>query len=314
MTTAPLLTLAEGDLLSHVLPHKLFSIGGFDVTNLQLMAVVAATLVLIVFFHVAKRARTGNAGNVDDYNTSGPVAQLFESICEFLREQVARPNLGPLTDKYIYYIWTVFFFILFCNLLGLVPFGPLLQFIAALFGSEHPVHYSHIGGTATSTLTLNAPLALCSFLAILFIGIRENGKGFFAHFAPVPIWPIMKDASPGLLPISIMLVFLEILGLLIKCVVLAMRLFGTMLAGHLVIAALLGLIFTAGAASAALGYGVGVGVILVALALTLLELFIAMLQAFIFTFLTTLFIASGAVHHDEEHEHHEHETQPATAE
>jgi F-type H+-transporting ATPase subunit a len=98
---------------------------------------------------------------------------------------------------------------------------------------------------------------------------------------------------------------LEWLGLFIKCTVLAMRLFGTMMAGHLVVAAIVGLIFTAASVSHMLGYGVSIAVILGCIALTLLELFICMLQAFIFTFLTVLFISTVAAHHGEHEEHHD---------
>jgi F-type H+-transporting ATPase subunit a len=300
MLTLGNLFLAAGSLLDHVMPHDLKVV---PLTNLQLMAIIAAVLVLLTFSFVASRVRTTNGGaRLDDYVTKGRFAQFFETLCVFIREEVARPNLGPLTDKYIYYIWTVFFFILFCNILGMVPFGPLAQTIAAAGGAEHPTHFAHIiGGTATSTLSLNIPLALCSLIAIVFIGVKENGKHFFAHFAPVPFTPL------PMLPIALMLVILEIMGLLIKCVVLAMRLFGTMLAGHLVLAALLGLIFSAAATSSLLGYGVGVGVLGAGAALSLLELFIAFLQAFIFTFLTVLFISAGAVHHEEHgHEAHVH--------
>jgi F-type H+-transporting ATPase subunit a len=291
--------LAATDLLSHVLPHDLVHVGPLTLTNLQIMAMIAAALVLVTFSFVASRVRPANTGTIDDHVTKGRVAQLFETLCVFLREEVARPNLGHLTDKYIYYIWTVFFFILFCNVLGMIPFGPASQLVAAAAGAEHPNHYAHFGGTATSTLSMNIPLAVCSLIAIIFIGIKENGKHFFAHFAPVPFTPL------PMLPIALMLVVLEIMGVLIKSTVLAMRLFGTMLAGHLVLAALLGLIFTAANTDTLLGYGVGVGVLAAGVALSLLELFIAFLQAFIFTFLTVLFIAAGAVHHDEDgHDHH----------
>ena len=104
-----------------------------------------------------------------------------------------------------------------------------------------------------------------------------------------------------------MLFVLEWMGLLIKCTVLAMRLFGTMMAGHLVISAFVMLIFTAAEVGSALGYGVGIAVVFGGTVLTLLELFICMLQAFIFTFLTVLFISSGAVHAHEEHEHGAHD-------
>ena len=102
-----------------------------------------------------------------------------------------------------------------------------------------------------------------------------------------------------MLLIGIPLYFLEWLGLFIKCIVLAMRLFGTMMAGHLVIAAFIGLVFMAAEVSIGLAYGVEIAVILGGIALTLLELFICFLQAFVFTFLTVLFISMTASSHHE---------------
>src|SRR5690606_37226387 len=142
---------------------------------------------------------------------------------------------------------------------------------------------------------------------IIFIGIRETGaKAFFAHFNPLG-WEDRK-----MLAIGIPLYFLEWMGLVIKCIVLAMRLFGTMMAGHLVIAAFVLLIFSAARYSHALGYGVEIMVILGGIALTFLELFIAFLQAFIFTFLTVLFISTAGTHHpDDEHApHSDHDDNP----
>ena len=120
-------------------------------------------------------------------------------------------------------------------------------------------------------------------------------KAFFAHFNPLG-WQDKK-----MLLIGIPLYFLEWLGLIIKCVVLAMRLFGTMMAGHLVLAAFIGLIFAAVEVSHGMAYGVQFAVIIAGIVLTLLELFICFLQAFIFTFLTVLFISLVASHHDNDH-------------
>ncbi|MEX2673615.1 MAG: F0F1 ATP synthase subunit A [Phycisphaeraceae bacterium] len=291
--------LAASDLLTYAIPRPLFG-DNIPFSNLDLMAIVAAVTVFVTFWWVSKRVRVGSEAGNEAYMTRGRGAQLFEVLLVFIREEVVRPNLGKLTDKYIYYIWTVFFFILFSNVLGIVPFGPTLQSLAVLFGSEDPYYWGRWGGSATSTLSMNIPLALVSFVAIVFIGVKENGKHFFAHFAPVPFTPL------PMAPIALLLVVLEVLGLIIKCVVLAMRLFGTMMAGNLVILAVVGLIFTAGEVSTAMGYGVVLPVMVGGLGVMILELFIAVLQAFIFTFLTTLFIASGAVHH-EEHEHEERE-------
>ncbi len=290
---APPLLAAE-NLLDHVIAHPVLDAEWFLgnvlgwINNHILMALISAILVLLVFFYVASRIQPRGQG-AEAHVTRGPVAQLFESILLFLRDQMARPQLGHLTDKYIPYIWTVFFFVLFCNLLGLIPLGA----IAGLVTQNK--HYSHaIGGTATGNLAITGAMALLSLIAIIFIGVKEQGTHYFAHFSPGPIW-----MAPLLVP-------LEVMGLFIKCCVLALRLFGNMLAGHLVIAALLGLIITAGQSYGATGQiGVGIPVILGAVAISLLELFVAFLQAFIFTFLTVLFIAAGAAHghHDQHHDY-----------
>ena len=265
----------------------------FYITNHLMMTFVAAVAVVLVFSWVSTRVRVEGKG-LEAYKTRGRLAQLFETMLAFIRDEVARPNLHEMTDKYIYYIWTVFFFVLFANVLGLVPFGPAL-FLAT---GATDTAWSHLGGTATGSLSLTLVLAACSFVAILYIGIKETGlKAFLAHFNPIG-WD-----DPVMLLIGIPLYFLEWLGLIIKSVVLGMRLFGTMMAGHLVIAAFVGLIFAARDVSYGLAYGVEVAVILGGVVLTLLELFICFLQAFIFTFLTVLFISLTASHHD--HDPHE---------
>jgi len=304
---------ADHSPITHVVPHRLFpedgplysvNVGGGDIpalnikngvydfyiTNHLMMTAVSAIAVILVFAYVALRVRPKGEG-LNAYETKGRLSQMFETMAAFIRDEVARPNLGSLTDKYIYYIWTVFFFILFCNVLGLIPLGYILQSITG-----NP-QYAHYGGTATGNLSLNLMLASASFVAILFIGIRETGvKAFFAHFNPVG-WD-----DPKMLLIGIPLYILEWVGLMIKTIVLAMRLFGTMMAGHLVIAAFVGLVTTALAFSTTLGFGVGFAVVFGGAALTLLELFICFLQAFIFTFLTVLFISMTAAHHDDHHD------------
>ena len=293
-------TLAAANPLDHVVSHALFYVGPLAVTNHLLMGIVTAVLVLVAFFGLrSKMSPDRRLDGIDGYVVKGRFWQILETMCVFIREQVARPNLGPLTDKYIPYLWSTFFFILFANLLGLLPFGSTAGLGAWLLGSEHATTWwAHLGGTATGTIAMTVPLAIVAFLAINFIGVRESGVGYFKHFCPVEI------TSPGMIPLAVMLVPLEVMGLIIKCSVLAMRLFGTMMAGHLVLAVFVGMIALAAGASAVLGGGVGVAVVLLGGALLILELFIAMLQAFIFTFLTTLFIAAGAVHHDHDHAHH----------
>ena len=301
----PTTTLADATQLTenvfgHIVPYELFSVGPVPFTNHMFMVLVAATLVFLVFRFTASRVRTGPHGAQDDFMTEGRLAQFFEAICVFIREYVVRPQLGGMTDRYIGYIWTVFFFILFTNLLGAIPIGSIAGIIAAALGSTYPGWWAHWWGTATTNIAVTSALASLSLVAIVAIGVREQGKHYFAHFAPVPFkpWPMI--------PVSVLLVALEVLGLFVKCFVLAMRLFGVMTGGHMVLAVLIGLTFLFAS------YLVGVAALAGALAISILELFIASLQAFIFTFLTTLFIAAGAAHGEHE-EHHEHEEHPEPA-
>lgn len=317
----PVMIFAAASPVEHVLPHALhdeplfrIQLAGehttvpmlgirdgyysFYFTNHMMMTMVAGIVAILVFWWLARKLRPSAEGG-SSAPPRGRIAQLFETMCVFVRDEVAKPNLGHLTDRYIPYIWTIFFFILFANLMGLLPFGYALQLMTG------DVHYSHWGGTATSNLALNIVLAVASFIAVVVIGIRESGaKHFFNHFNPVG-WHHTGADKFIMLPIGVMLFVLEWMGLIIKCTVLAMRLFGTMMAGHLVIAAFVMLIFSAATVGQYLGYGVGVAVVVGGTLLTLLELFICVLQAFIFTFLTVLFIATGAVHgheHDETHD------------
>ncbi|MEM6393171.1 MAG: F0F1 ATP synthase subunit A [Planctomycetota bacterium] len=304
------IVLAAKDPVEKVIPHEIFVVWEkhkIDFDNQLIMGVVATVVVSLLLAGLAKRLSKPKDA-IDDYIVTGPLWQLVETICEFVREQVARPNLGQLTDKYIPYLWTVFFFILTCNLLGMVPSGQVLGVIGSIFSEDTSKYLSHFGGTATGNLSLTVPLAFIAFIMINFVGLKEAGTDYLKHFCPIEV------NSLGMVPLAILLVILEVMGLIIKSIVLAARLFGTMMAGHLVIGAFLGLvgIVTATAAS----FMVGLGVTLMGGALMMLELFIAMLQAFIFTFLTTLFIAQGAVHehHDHEDEHdHEHGEEHADA-
>ncbi|QQE10871.1 F0F1 ATP synthase subunit A [Planctomycetota bacterium] len=323
--------LAEDNLLTHVMPQKafVFHIGDHEyvIYNQMVLTGLAAIVVLLIFGYASRKIRTNKDAGIDGYVTKGRFAQLLEVLCVFIREEVARPNLGNITDKYIKYIWSVFFFVLMINLIGMVPIGYMLGWVAVLLpegvqqsmvsglmqiGAEfHPsakdpiglvTWLSHFNGNANGNLNMTAAMATVSFIAIIFIGMKEQGLKYFAHFAPVPFTPILMS------PIAAMLVVIEAMGVVIKCVVLAMRLFGTMLAGHLVLAALFSLILAAtNAGGIIMEMGVGALVVGGATALSLLELFFAVLQAFIFTFLTVLFISAGAVHHGEHDHDDEHE-------
>ncbi len=105
--------------MDHVLPHDLFHLGGTGiiVTNQMLMAVVAAVLMLLIFPPLFRKPHIGPPSGARNF---------FESILEFLRVEVFRPALKEHTDRFVPFLWTLFFFILFCNLLGQIPFGEII--------------------------------------------------------------------------------------------------------------------------------------------------------------------------------------------
>ncbi|HOI30916.1 MAG TPA: F0F1 ATP synthase subunit A [Melioribacteraceae bacterium] len=188
------------------------------------------------------------------------VTNLLEVLIIFVRDEIAKPTIGHGFEKFLPYLLTVFFFILTCNFLGLIPYG----------------------STATSNISVTATLATISFMVIQIGGIMKNGFfGYFKGLIPhgIPMW---------LLPIMFVV---EILGLFTKPFALAIRLFANMTAGHIVIMALIGLIFILRT------YFVVPVSISFALFIFLLEILVALIQAYIFTMLSSLFI--GMAYHQE---------------
>ncbi len=221
----------------------------------HLLMMGIAALILLVVFPFIIRSRSA---------ALAPFRAMIEIVVLFLRDEVVVPNLGHKGAAYMGYFSTLFFFILLLNLIGLVPFG----------------------ATATGNLAVTAGLALTTFALINFAGIKEQGPvKYFAHIVPkgVPGW-----LYPLLFPI-------EIIGLVTKAFALCIRLFANMIAGHIVILAFISFIFIFGSLNALVGFAVApvsVGLVLFTL---LLELFVAFLQAYVFTFLTAIF--TGAAMH-----------------
>ena len=182
----------------------------------------------------------------------------LEALVLYLRNEVVLPNVGPHGNGYVPYLLTLFFFILFSNLLGLIPFG----------------------ATATGNISVTATLAVITFFVIEIAGIKAQGVGYINT---IVFWP--SDMSLGMkLFISPILTPIEIIGKLTKPFALAIRLFANMVSGHVVLLALISLIFT-------FGSWILVPIpIAMALGISLLEIFVAFLQAFIFTLLSSVFI------------------------
>lgn len=188
------------------------------------------------------------------------ITNLTEVLIVFVRDEIARPTIGKGNERFLPYLLTAFFFILTCNFLGLIPYG----------------------STATSNIAVTATLATISFIVVQVGGMMKNGVfGYFKGLIPhgIPMW---------LLPIMLVV---ELLGLFTKPFALAIRLFANMTAGHIVILALLGLIFILHT------YVVVPVSISFALFIFLLEILVALLQAYIFTMLSGLFIGM-AVHQE----------------
>jgi len=246
----------------------------------QIVMMIVAGLLLVLFVPRLVRRRAG--GDAIGGLVPTGFGNFFETVCQYLRKEVAEPVLGKHTDRFIPYVWSAFFFVLTVNLLGLLPVAP----VSALFGV-------HLGGTATGNIWVTATLAVLTLILMVVNGLRFGGMDYIKHFCPGPLW-----LAPLLVPV-------EIIGLGAKTFALAVRLFANMIAGHILLGVLLGLIFTA-AAALGVGGGLAIGAVVVlgSVAIMLLETFVAFLQAFIFTFLTALFIGMSVnVHHEHEHEH-----------
>ncbi len=236
-----------------------------QVTKFMVLELVAAVLMILIFIPLAWRLRGGRSPR-------GRLTNFFEAVLEFIRNEVARPAIGSHdADRFLPFLWTVFFFVLFCNLLGLIPWA----------------------GSPTGSLSVTAALACLTFLTVIGAGMRQ--------FGPIRFWlglvPQMELPAAMAVVLKPMLFAIEVLGLLIKHSVLAVRLMANMFAGHLVLAVILGFIAAVADLWTILWLGVTLMSILGQVALNMLELFVAFLQAYIFTFLAALFIGISVHQH-----------------
>jgi F-type H+-transporting ATPase subunit a len=269
---------------------------------------IAAIVTFIVLWLAAQSIRTGHAalGN-ERFITRGRLGQLVEVILVTLRDQMLRPLLGNQTDRYLPYLMTLFFFILINNLMGLIPLLDVQGLIGGTAQLPGGTHWAILGGTATGNMGVNAGLALISFLVIQVHGIQQLGFGGWANH-------LLGGAPPWLAPI---MVPVEIMGMIIKPCALAIRLFANMLAGHTLMAtlALFGFMAYEGLQNWFVSVGISVVSGAFALAIYFLELFVAFLQAFVFMFLTAVFISQLSHHgdHGDEHEHSDEHAMAAPA-
>lgn len=275
-----LLPLAQTNPLEHVLDKPIWQPHGFWLVSNNLVALVICGLaMLLIFPAITKAYRRGEHVPTGTRN-------FFEAILIYIREEMARPVLGDETDRFLPFLWTLFFFILFNNLIGLLPMDVLTGWVL------RPLHLHPFGGTATANIWVTGALAVTAFVVWQINGIRANGLApYLKHFlAGAPLY-----MAPLMIP-------LEIMGMFIKPFALAIRLFANMIAGHTVLAVLLMFTTMAFGVGAAFGWGISIVVVLGAVAMMCLEVFVAFLQTYIFVFLTAMFIGQLVVH---EHEHHD---------
>src|SRR5471030_1743799 len=138
--------LAAADPMEEVLPQPLFHVGSIYFTNQMLMALIAGGMMLLIFPKMFKKAESAPPAGTKNF---------FESIMEFLRIEVFRPALKEHTDQFLPFLWTLFFFILFCNVLGCIPFPAIFELITL-------GHVHHLGGAATASVSTTAALAVAA--------------------------------------------------------------------------------------------------------------------------------------------------------
>jgi len=243
----------------------------FSLTRNVVQMMLALFLLVWVMTSIAKKYKSGQGV------TSAPKGMqgVIEPVVAFVRDEVAKPNLGHKADRYLPYLLTIFFFILINNIFGLIP------------GSAN----------VTGNIAFTLVLGVISFI----VTIASSNKHYWAHIFNPPGVP---------LGVKFILVPVEFLSMFLKPFSLIIRLFANMVAGHIIIICLISLIFIFGEK---MGAGAGWGASPLSLAFTIfiyfIEVLVAFLQAFIFTTLTAVLVGSAIEgdHHHEGHNSHDNE-------
>lgn len=256
----------HGYLYAQLVPKGEASLAlDLSITRHLIFGLLAMIVVCLIFITLARRYKKG-VGRTEA--PKGIFQNMFEAMVIYVRDEIAKPTLGDKYQKFLPYLLSAFFFILFANIFGLVPYG----------------------AAATSNIAITFILATFTF----FIGQIYASKEHWKH--------ILLGPPEAPLLIRIILIPVEILGLLTRHIALAIRLFANMSAGALVIFSLLGLIFTVNVLfGAGAAYGAAVPSILLTVFISVVKLLVAFIQAYVFTMLSGLFIGMAI----EEHHHEE---------
>ncbi|MCX6273130.1 MAG: F0F1 ATP synthase subunit A [Bacteroidetes bacterium] len=242
----------------------------FSITKNVLALFISCGLLLLIFISIANGYKKRK-----DQAPKG-LQSLIEPVILFIRDDIAIPSIGKKKyEKYMPYLLTLFFFIFFNNLLGLIPFFPG-------------------GANLTGNIAVTMVMAIFTFIITSFSG----NKAYWTHLVNAPGVPWWLKIPIPLMPI------VELIGVITKPFVLMVRLFANMLAGHIIMLGFISLIFIFGSLNIALGYGVSIVSVAFAIFMNLLELLVAFIQAFVFTLLSALYFGMAT----EEHGHAEHES------
>ncbi|MDQ3192144.1 MAG: F0F1 ATP synthase subunit A [Bacteroidota bacterium] len=234
----------------------------FSITKNVAAMFLSIIILCLIFIPVA------NAYKKNPKKAPKGLQSFVEPLIMFIRDEVAKPSIGASYQKFMPFLLSIFFFIFLNNLMGLIPIFPF-------------------GANVTGNIAVTLVLAAFTFVVTLF----SANKHYWVHIVKTPGVPIW------LLPIMIPI---EILGVISKPVVLMLRLFANMTAGHIIILAFFSLIFIFGELSVGAGYGVSVLSILFIVFMNFLELLVAFLQAYVFTLLSALYFGMAVF---EEHHH-----------
>ena len=261
----------------------------FSVTKHVLMLWLVALIVSIVVILPIRKYLSSNGKKKSNWVT------LIEYIVEFVKDTIAAPNVGPnWVMTWTPLFLTFFFFILFANGIGMIPIfdtiGLLDRFILKTDSHSTINNLLHGGVTATGNFNVTAGLAAVTFFSIIIAGVKKHG--FIKHWANL--------VPHGLAwPVYIILIPIELMGLFVKPFALTMRLAANMTGGHIAILALLSLMAIIGEMfSSAAGIGVAFVSIPMAAAISGLEIIVVLVQAYVFTLLTAVFVGMAInVHH-----------------
>ena len=285
------------------------SSGGFQITTFMVLQVIAVLLTIWIFRGLTKRIQGGNVASgwfwnfwemlalyirdevvrpiIGDPNAhhehghdpahpehAAPMQghqhpDAVAMYAETLHQSSHDVHGGHPADKFLPFVWSCFFFILFCNLLGAVPFL----------------------GSATGSIAVTGALALVAFLATFFYGAQVHGFGGFW----LALVPAIDAPGPLKLFLIPMMFVIEVIGLFIKHAVLSVRLFANIMGGHTVVGVILG--FIASVAHSGMWWIVTPGSIAGQIGVGLLELLVAFIQAYVFAFLATIFIGMSLHEH-----------------